>query len=133
MIPKLCLTLPFPFSSLELAVRGNRTAQLPDKHLSSSLPQCSCDLRCTQSRTLLKQLFNILRENSLFTKCAITPSKLYAKINPKILMKTQRRGKKKKGSTAVFQREYIIYKFKIQALPSYAWSSFKILTIKSLR
>lgn len=43
------------------------------------------------------------------------------------------KGKKKKGSTAVFQREYIIYKFKIQALPSYAWSSFKILTIKSLR
>lgn len=40
---------------------------------------------------------------------------------------------KKKTSTAVFQREYIIYKFKIQALPSYAWSSFKILTIKSLR
>lgn len=121
-LPRLSVGLyPFHFPAWnwqQVRAEHSRAAELPDQHLRSSLSQWSCDLRCTQNRALLKQVFNILRENSLFTECAITLSELYAKINPKILMKIQKKKKKRQHSSV--PREYIIHKFKIQALPSYA-------------
>lgn len=46
-------------------------------------------------------------------------------------MKIQKKKKKRQQHSGV--PKYIIHKFKIQALPSDAWSSLKILTIKVLR